>query len=114
MSDQHVLVVGEFNPADPTDCLDIEHRDDCPTTDVYIGEQSYSRYVCDVGEWMDAWGLDEFFRHAADPAGDGGLQVLTPGPHLIEAWTEEKRNHQGIYEVDGGLRVASESEVGAA
>lgn len=108
ISKAHLLVVGEFVPGEPGDCFEVEHLDDCPTETHDAGPfDSYISYTCLVGYFLDSEGLDTCFRHADDPSKDDGRTVLTPGQHLIEAWSAYDPPHPGGGgEWDGGLRLA--------
>ena len=97
-------VATEFDPDDAESSFELEHHGDCPTELVDHDEHSYLTYVCLVGEMASNEGLTTSFRHSADARRDG-TEPLTPGTHLIEAWSSCYRNYTGAQEWEGGLRL---------
>src|SRR5436309_7830292 len=103
----HVLHVSEdFEPEEPGDSFDLEHRSDCPTEEFGFGEYSGISYLCLVGQFVYDEGIGTFFRHAADGSKDDGRETLTPGTYQVEPWGNTWRNYAGGLEWEGGLRVA--------
>jgi hypothetical protein len=68
------------------DC-EVEHLTSCPTS----LNQGYLQWTCQVGWYLDEFGLPEH------------LTVKEPGEYDVEFWVETRTNYTGVTEYEYGV-----------